>query len=79
MVKTGKSEKNWDKVLTKGRSSGILTKLSLRRVSRRGREAGSGAKNGTDRMKTLKKALDKRDEVSYNSNVPPVRGVYLVN
>ena len=34
-----------------------------------------------DRMskKLLKKVLDKRNEIEYNSNVPPENGVHLVN
>ena len=49
--------------MTKRRRGGILTKLSARRGAAGGKRA--------DAEKNLKKVLDKRQEVRYNSNVPP--------
>ena len=79
-------KKDGKKDLTKEGMSGILTKLSAR-GSPRGRPEGKKAltvrqkcgnlrnyyRYRVDRrsQEFLKKVLDKRDEVLYNSNVPP--------
>ena len=58
MTRKRKAKNFRKKFLTKLRECGKLKKLLLIRKR-------------IGRQKTLKKVLDKRDEVEYNSNVPP--------